>query len=226
MEKIIIKGGRPLRGQVTVEGSKNAVLPLQAAAILAVQGTVTLNNVPPVTDVQLMNRLLRFLNLKTAYGEKQRQLVINGSVPLSSEAPFEYVNQMRASLLVMGPLLARTGQARIALPGGCSIGARPIDLHLAGLRKLGATIKQDAGFIGARCDHLVGSRITLDFPSVGATENLMMAATMAEGITTIENAACEPEIVELANLLNKQGYPDSGSLLPPRCGIYSCTRPD
>ena len=205
MEKIIIKGGRPLRGQVTVEGSKNAVLPLQAAAILAVQGTVTLNNVPPVTDVQLMNRLLRFLNLKTAYGEKQRQLVINGSVPLSSEAPFEYVNQMRASLLVMGPLLARTGQVRIALPGGCSIGARPIDLHLAGLRKLGATIKQDAGFIDARCDHLVGSRIILDFPSVGATENLMMAATMAEGITTIENAACEPEIVELANLLNKMG---------------------
>ena len=118
MEKIIIKGGRPLRGKVTVEGSKNAVLPLQAAAILAVQGTVTLHHVPPVPDVRLMNRLLRFLNLKTAYGEKQRQLVINGSVPLSSEAPFEYVNQMRASLLVMGPLLARTGQVRIALPGG------------------------------------------------------------------------------------------------------------
>lgn len=205
MERIIIKGGQPLRGKVTVEGSKNAVLPLQAAAILSVQGTVILNNVPPVTDVKVMDRLLRFLNLKTAYGEKQRQLVLNGSVPLSSEAPFDYVNQMRASLLVMGPLLARTGRVRIALPGGCSIGARPIDLHLTGLRKLGAEIKQDAGFIVAKCDHLVGARIPLDFPSVGATENIMMAATMAEGITTIENAACEPEIVELANLLNKMG---------------------
>lgn len=205
MEKIIIKGGQPLHGKVTVEGSKNAALPLQAAAILAVQGTVTLNNVPPVADVQTMNRLLGFLNLKTAYGEKQRQLVLNGSLPLSSEAPFDYVNQMRASLLVMGPLLARTGKVRIALPGGCSIGTRPIDLHLAGLAKLGAEINQGAGFIEAKCDHLVGTRIPLDFPSVGATENIMMAATMAAGITTIENAACEPEIIELGNLLNKMG---------------------
>ena len=205
MEKIIIKGGQPLRGKVAVEGSKNAVLPLQAAAILAVQGTVTLNNVPPVTDVKVMDRLLGFLNSKTAYGEKQRQLVLNASFPLSSEAPYDYVNQMRASLLVMGPLLARTGHVRIALPGGCSIGARPIDLHLAGLEKLGAEIKQDAGFIEASCEHLVGTRIPLDFPSVGATENIMMAATMAAGITTIENASCEPEIIELGNLLNKMG---------------------
>lgn len=205
MEKIIIKGGQSLQGHVTVEGSKNAALPLQAAAILAVQGTVTLNNVPPVTDVQVMDRLLRFLNLKTAYGKKQRQLVLNASCPLSSEAPYDYVNQMRASILVMGPLLARTGQVRIALPGGCSIGARPVDLHVYGIQKLGAQIRQDAGFIEARCDHLVGTRIPLDYPSVGATENIMMAATMAEGITTIENAACEPEIIELANLLNKMG---------------------
>lgn len=205
MQKIIIKGGHPLKGQVAVEGSKNAVLPMQAAAILAVQGTVVLNNVPPVTDVETLNRLLQFLNLKTAYGKKQRQLVINASVPLSSEATYEYVNKMRASLLVMGPLLARTGSARIALPGGCSIGTRPIDLHIRGMEKLGAQVRQEAGFIEASCDHLVGARIPLDFPSVGATENIMMAATMAEGITTIENAACEPEVVELANLLNKMG---------------------
>lgn len=205
MKKIIIKGGQPLQGHVAVEGSKNAALPLQAAAILAVQGTVTLNNVPPVTDVKVMDRLLRFLNIKTAYGEKHRQLVLNANCPLSSEAPYDYVNQMRASILVMGPLLARTGQVRIALPGGCTIGARPVDLHVYGMEKLGAQIKQDAGFIDAHCDHLVGTRIPLDYPSVGATENIMMAATMAEGITTIENAACEPEIVELANLLNKMG---------------------
>ena len=205
MEKIIIKGGHPLKGKVAVEGSKNAILPMQAAAILAVQGTVILNNVPPVTDVRVMDRLLQFLNLKTAYGEKERQLVINGSFPLSSEATYDYVGKMRASLLVMGTLLARTGYVRIALPGGCSIGARPIDLHLKGMEMLGAAIKQDAGFIEASCNHLVGTRIPLDFPSVGATENIMMAATMAEGITTIENAACEPEVVELANLLNKMG---------------------
>ncbi|MBB1063029.1 UDP-N-acetylglucosamine 1-carboxyvinyltransferase [Limosilactobacillus fastidiosus] len=205
MEKIIIKGGHRLLGRVAVEGAKNAVLPLQAASILASTGTFHLTNVPVLSDVLMMNELLKFLNIRVQFDQEKHTINLNASSKLSSEAPFQYVSKMRASMVVMGPLLARTGYAKIALPGGCAIGSRPIDLHLKGLRQLGATIEQHDGYIEAHADRLVGANIYLDFPSVGATQNVMMAATLAEGITTIENCAREPEIVDLANALNKMG---------------------
>ena len=205
MEKIIIKGGHRLFGRVAVEGAKNAVLPLQAAGILASTGTLHLTNVPVLSDVIMMNELLKFLNIRVQFDRENHVIDLNAGQRISSEAPFQYVSKMRASMLVMGPLLARTGYAKIALPGGCAIGSRPIDLHLKGLRQLGAVIKQHDGYIEARADRLVGTNIYLDFPSVGATQNIMMAATLAEGITTIENCAREPEIVDLANALNKMG---------------------
>ena len=205
MEKIIIKGGHRLFGRVAVEGAKNAVLPLQAAGILASTGTLHLTNVPVLSDVIMMNELLKFLNIRVQFDQENHVIDLNAGQRISSEAPFQYVSKMCASMVVMGPLLARTGYAKIALPGGCAIGSRPIDLHLKGLRQLGAVIKQHDGYIEARADRLVGTNIYLDFPSVGATQNIMMAATLAEGITTIENCAREPEIVDLANALNKMG---------------------
>ena len=205
MEKIIVKGGQRLAGRVRVEGAKNAVLPIQAAAILASSGSIQLSNVPILSDVTTMNQLLRFLNIKVNFDEENHLLALDASNPVSSEAPLEYVSRMRASMVVLGPLLARTGHAQIALPGGCAIGSRPIDLHLKGLRQLGAVIEQHDGYLEAHAEHLIGDHIYLDFPSVGATQNIMMAATLAQGITTIENAASEPEIVDLANMLNKMG---------------------
>ena len=205
MEKIVIKGGHRLTGRVKVEGAKNAVLPIQAAAILASTGQTKLTNVPVLSDVVMMNKLLQFLNIQVNFDPQNNAVTFDASHQLSSEAPFQYVSKMRASMVVMGPLLARTGHVRIAMPGGCAIGSRPIDLHLKGLRQLGAKIEQHDGFIEAQADHLVGAHIYLDFPSVGATQNIMMAATLAQGITTIENCAREPEIVDLANALNKMG---------------------
>ncbi|MCH3922320.1 UDP-N-acetylglucosamine 1-carboxyvinyltransferase [Limosilactobacillus sp.] len=205
MDKMVIKGGQRLAGRVHVAGSKNAALPMQAASILASVGNVHLTNVPSLLDIKTMNQLLQFLNLTVAFDEEKHELLLDARQKVASEAPFEYVDEMRASLLVMGPLLARTGHAKVALPGGCAIGSRPIDLHIKGLVQLGATVRQQDGYIEAQAERLVGKLIYLDFPSVGATEDLMMAATLAQGITTIENAAREPEIVELANLLNKMG---------------------
>ncbi|CUS26608.1 UDP-N-acetylglucosamine 1-carboxyvinyltransferase [Paucilactobacillus oligofermentans DSM 15707 = LMG 22743] len=205
MEKIIVKGGNKLEGEVTIEGAKNAVLPIQAASILASQGVVTLSNVPILSDVFTMNSVLEFLNVKLNFDQDNKVLKLDASGDISYQAPFEYVSKMRASIVVMGPLLARCGHAKVALPGGCAIGSRPIDLHLKGLQALGAKIEQHDGYIEAFADQLIGSQIYLDFPSVGATQNIMMAATLAQGITVIENAAREPEIVDLANILNKMG---------------------
>lgn len=203
MEKIIEKGGARLHGTVQVGGAKNAILPIQAAALLARSGTVLIHNVDPLADVTTMNQLLNFLNLQASY--QNHTLHLPATSQVGTEAPFQYVQKMRASLLVLGPMLARTGHADVALPGGCSIGTRPIDLHIKGLRAMGATINEADGRIEARADHLKGARIYLDFPSVGATEDLMLAATLAAGITVIDNAAREPEIVDLANVLNKMG---------------------
>lgn len=205
MDKMIIKGGQRLAGRVRVDGSKNAALPIQAASLLATVGKVTLANVPGLADIMTMDRLLRFLNVTVNFAQTDQLLQIDATHQISSEAPFEFVDAMRASLLVMGPLLVRTGYARIALPGGCAIGSRPIDLHIKGLRQMGAQITQQDGYIEAQADYLNGAQLCLDYPSVGATENLMMAASLARGITTIENAAREPEVVELANVLNKMG---------------------
>ncbi|KRN51880.1 UDP-N-acetylglucosamine 1-carboxyvinyltransferase [Pediococcus damnosus] len=205
VDKIIVKGGNQLRGTVKIEGAKNAVLPILAASILASKGQLELSNVPILSDVYTMNNVLRFLNIDVEFSENQHEIKMDATKQISTEAPFEYVSKMRASIVVMGPLLARTGHAKVAMPGGCAIGTRPIDLHLKGLTALGAHITQKDGYIEASADRLVGTNIYLDFPSVGATQNIMMAATLAEGTTTLENAACEPEIVDLAMVLNKMG---------------------
>ncbi|MDR7073496.1 UDP-N-acetylglucosamine 1-carboxyvinyltransferase [Fictibacillus barbaricus] len=204
MEKIIVRGGRRLEGSVRVEGAKNAVLPVIAASILASKGKSTITEVPALADVFTINEVLRYLNLDVVF--ENGQIHVDATNELKTEAPFEYVRKMRASFLVMGPLLARVGLSRIALPGGCAIGSRPIDQHLKGFEAMGAAVKIGNGFIEAKIDgRLQGAKIYLDFPSVGATENIMMAATLAEGTTVIENAAKEPEIVCLANYLNAMG---------------------
>ena len=204
MEKIIVRGGKRLNGTVRVEGAKNAVLPIIAAALLASDGKNVLSEVPVLSDVYTINEVLRHLNAEVVF--ENNQVTIDSSKELNIEAPFEYVRKMRASVQVMGPLLARNGRARIALPGGCAIGSRPIDQHLKGFEAMGAKVKVGNGFVEAYVEgELKGAKIYLDFPSVGATENIMSAATLAKGTTVLENAAKEPEIVDLANFLNAMG---------------------
>ena len=205
MEEIIVRGGNQLNGTVRIEGAKNAVLPILAASLLAEEGITTLDNVPILSDVFSMNQVIRHLNVDVDFDEQKNQVTIDASRQLEIEAPYEYVSQMRASIVVMGPLLARNGHAKVAMPGGCAIGKRPIDLHLKGFQALGAKIIQKNGYIEAIADELIGNTIYLDFPSVGATQNIMMAAVKAKGTTIIENVAREPEIVDLANILNKMG---------------------
>ena len=205
MEEIIVRGGNQLNGTVRIEGAKNAVLPILAASLLAEEGITTLDNVPILSDVFTMNQVIRYLNVDVDFDEQKNQVTIDASRQLEIEAPYEYVSQMRASIVVMGPLLARNGHAKVAMPGGCAIGKRPIDLHLKGFQALGAKIIQKNGYIEAIADELIGNTIYLDFPSVGATQNIMMAAVKAKGTTIIENVAREPEIVDLANILNKMG---------------------
>ncbi|AYA78145.1 UDP-N-acetylglucosamine 1-carboxyvinyltransferase [Bacillus sp. Y1] len=205
MEKIIVRGGRRLSGSVKVEGAKNAVLPVIAATLLASDGKCVIKDVPTLSDVYTINEVLRYLNANVGF--KDNTVTVDASGVLREEAPFEYVRKMRASVLVMGSLLARNGRARVALPGGCAIGSRPIDQHLKGFEAMGAKVKVGNGFIEAEAPEgrLHGAKIYLDFPSVGATENIMMAATLANGTTVMENCAKEPEIVDLANFLNKMG---------------------
>ncbi|NHM30069.1 UDP-N-acetylglucosamine 1-carboxyvinyltransferase [Neobacillus terrae] len=204
MEKIIVRGGQRLNGTVKVEGAKNSVLPVLAATLLASDGKSVIHDVPTLSDVYTINEVLRNLNAEVVF--ENNTVIVDASRELNEEAPFEYVRKMRASVLVMGSLLARNGRARVALPGGCAIGSRPIDQHLKGFEAMGAKVKVGNGFIEAEVEgRLKGAKIYLDFPSVGATENIMMAAALAEGTTVIENVAKEPEIVDLANLLNKMG---------------------
>ncbi|UXR73458.1 UDP-N-acetylglucosamine 1-carboxyvinyltransferase [Staphylococcus sp. IVB6238] len=206
MDKIIVRGGQTLKGNVTVEGAKNAVLPIITAALLASDGKSELRNVPPLSDVETINNVLSVLNADVAYDEATQVVTVDATKQLNEEAPYEYVSKMRASILVMGPLLARLGVAKVALPGGCAIGSRPIEQHLKGFEALGAEIHQEAGFIHATAPNgLVGCDIHLDFPSVGATQNIIMAASLAKGRTVIENVAREPEIVDLANYINEMG---------------------
>ncbi|MDN6267557.1 MAG: UDP-N-acetylglucosamine 1-carboxyvinyltransferase, partial [Tetragenococcus koreensis] len=205
MEEIIVYGGNQLKGTVEIEGAKNAVLPILAASLLAEEGTTSLSSVPILSDVFTMKEVIHHLNAKIDFNLDKKEITIDASFPLEVEAPYEYVSKMRASIVVMGPLLARNGHAKVAMPGGCAIGKRPIDLHLKGFQALGATIKQENGYIEAFADQLEGNNIYLDFPSVGATQNIMMAAVKAKGTTTIDNVAREPEIVDLANVLNKMG---------------------
>ena len=203
MAKIIVEKSPPLEGRVRVSGAKNSVLPILAASLLATE-KCTLVDVPPLRDVDVICEVLTSLGADVKRINRE-EIEINSSAIDNFEAPYELVRRMRASFLVMGPLLARMKKARISMPGGCAIGTRPIDLHLKGFRALGAEITLGHGFVEARAEKLKGCKIYLDFPSVGATENIMMAAVLAEGQTIIENAAEEPEITDLANFLNKMG---------------------
>ncbi|MGV3023002.1 UDP-N-acetylglucosamine 1-carboxyvinyltransferase [Streptococcus suis] len=206
MDKIIVRGQKAaLKGQVEIEGAKNAVLPLLAATVLAKNGQSRFTQVPILSDVYTMNNVVRGLGVRVKFDEETKTVDIDATGKLSSETPYKYVSQMRASIVILGPILARNGYAKVSMPGGCTIGSRPIDLHLKGLQAMGAKIKQRAGYIEATAERLQGTTIYLDFPSVGATQNLMMAATLANGTTVLENAAREPEIVDLANFLNKMG---------------------
>ncbi|HDA3088530.1 TPA: UDP-N-acetylglucosamine 1-carboxyvinyltransferase [Staphylococcus aureus] len=206
MDKIVIKGGNKLTGEVKVEGAKNAVLPILTASLLASDKPSKLVNVPALSDVETINNVLTTLNADVTYKKDENAVVVDATKTLNEETPYEYVSKMRASILVMGPLLARLGHAIVALPGGCAIGSRPIEQHIKGFEALGAEIHLENGNIYANAkDGLKGTSIHLDFPSVGATQNIIMAASLAKGKTLIENAAKEPEIVDLANYINEMG---------------------
>ncbi len=209
MEKIVVRGGRRLMGRVRVEAAKNAVLPVLAACLLT-PDRVRLAEVPAMTDVFTMTQLLVRMGVKVRTLEPGH-LEVQADGEIRREAPYDLVRRMRASILVMGALLGRFGEARASLPGGCAIGNRPIDLHLKGFEALGATIALNRGYVEARAKRLIGARIYLDYPSHTATENIMMAAVLAEGTTFIENAAEEPEVVDLANFLNAMGARVSGA---------------
>ena len=207
MDKILIRGGKPLKGTVQVRGAKNAALPLMAASILAEQPCV-LHNMPCLHDVFTMDKLLSGMGMTIEF--TGRYMTLDTSTMSSQEAPYDLVRKMRASFFVLGPLLGRFGHARVSLPGGCAIGTRPVDIHLKGLEALGAKIDIQEGYVIAE-GPLTGSNIALDFPSVGATENLMMAASRAKGVTRLSNVAREPEIVDLAKFLSSMGAEISGA---------------
>lgn len=209
MAKILVKQSPPLQGKVRISGAKNAALPILAASILSTED-VYLEDVPELKDVEIMCEVLRSLGVKVEKTGKNT-LVINGRGLNNCVTDYNLMNKMRASFLVMGPLLARMGRTVNSLPGGCNIGSRPIDLHLKGFNLLGAKVTEDEAAISAVADELQGTTIYLDFPSVGATENIMMAATLAKGETYIENAAMEPEIVDLSNFLRKMGAKVQGA---------------
>ena len=208
MEKLLVSGNGPLRGETTIAGSKNAALPAIAATLLSTE-PVTISNVPQVRDISTALELLVLLGCTLE--RDGNELTVTGAGVHSVRAPYDLVKTMRGSILLLGPLLARFGEADVSLPGGCAIGSRPVNEHIAGLERMGAEIVIDAGYIKAKCRRLRGANISFDTPSVTATENLMMAATLAEGVTTIENAALEPEVANLALLLSSMGAQIAGA---------------
>ncbi len=208
MAKFIVQPSKEIKGEIVVDGAKNGILPIMAAALLSPEKCV-IDNVPNLKDVYVMSEVIRALGADVQ--RSGNTMTIETKKIICNQAPYEYVNKMRSSFDVMGALLARTGLASVPMPGGCAIGERPVDLHIKGFRALGAEVSFNRGCIEAKADKLVGASVYLDFPSVGATKNIMMAATTAEGTTRIENAAKEPEIVDLANFLNKMGAKISGA---------------
>ncbi|MCG8551565.1 MAG: UDP-N-acetylglucosamine 1-carboxyvinyltransferase, partial [Desulfobacterales bacterium] len=208
MDKIQIRGGQKLFGEVNISGAKNAALPLIASSIL-VNGKVCFSNVPDLMDITSIKALLK--DLGAGCEHHQDRLDIDGSSIHKIEAEYDLVRKMRASILVLGPLVARFGHAKVSLPGGCAIGARPVNMHLTGLEALGATISIEHGYIEAKAEQLKGAEICFDMPTVTGTENLMMAATLAKGTTVLRNAAREPEIVALAHALNQMGATVTGA---------------
>ena len=207
MDKIIIEGQNSLSGSVPISGAKNAVLPIMAAALMG-KGRATITRVPDLRDTRTMIRLMEIIGAVCEY--ENGTLTVDGSIVDNPEAPYELVKTMRASFYVLGPLLARFGEVRVSLPGGCAWGPRPVDFHLKGLEKLGAKITLENGYIIARSERLQGAEIQFEFPSVGATGNIVMAAATAAGTTIIRNAAREPEIVQLCDYLNQMGSNISG----------------
>jgi len=210
-EKLVVSGGNPLRGRIEAGGAKNSALKLMAATLLA-EGSYRIERVPRIVDVQTMVQVLGRLGCATTF--EGNTLTVDVPAEPGTEAPYDLVRQMRASIIVLGPLLARRGHARVSMPGGCAIGSRKIDLHLRGLERMGAEIAMDHGYLDARCDRLTGTRVVLDFPSVGATENLIMAGVLAKGTTRIENAAREPEIADLCAMLATMGARIAGAGTP------------
>jgi len=209
MQVFQIEGGTPLDGDVVISGAKNAVLPLQAAALLA-DGKMTIRNVPRLKDVATLAKLIEGMGV-TVDIDKNNNITTNTKTIKNQIAPYELVRTMRASILVLGPLVARYGYAEVSLPGGCAIGSRPVNIHLTGLEAMGVEITVDEGFIRAKCDRLTGADIVMEAVTVTGTENLLMAAVLAEGTTTLGNAAREPEVVDLANCLNKMGAKITGA---------------
>ncbi|HDQ03889.1 MAG TPA: UDP-N-acetylglucosamine 1-carboxyvinyltransferase [Deltaproteobacteria bacterium] len=207
MDKIIVQGGKSLHGDVLISGAKNAALPVMAAALLT-EGTNTFHNIPDLMDIRTIKKLLRNLGAQI---EGEETLQINVDKITSCVAPYELVKTMRASVLVLGPLVARMGVARVSLPGGCAIGARPVNLHIKALEEMGAKIEIKEGYIEAKAKKLKGAEIYFDISTVTGTENVMMAATLAQGTTILRNAACEPEVVNLAEVLNGMGAKISGA---------------
>ena len=210
VEKLKIIGGNSLKGEVSISGAKNSVLKLMAAAILS-KGETVIHNVPELTDVNIMLRVIEELGVKTKYDKIAKKVTIDATDISSITAKYELVSKMRASFIILGALVSRCKEAIVALPGGCAIGERRVDFHIKGLEALGAEIKIENGYVHANAQKLVGTDIYLDIPSVGATENLMLAAILADGATRIQNAAQEPEIVDLANFLNAMGADVSGA---------------
>ena len=209
-EKLKIKGGNPLRGEISIGGAKNAVLKLMAAAILP-KGATKIYNVPDLTDVSIMLSVIEGLGAKVDYDKVEKSVVIDSTTLTCITAKYDLVSKMRASFIILGALVSRCKEARVALPGGCAIGERRVDFHIKGLEALGAKIKIENGYVHAKASRLVGADVYLDIPSVGATENLMLASVLAEGSTRIQNAAQEPEIIDLANFLNTMGADVTGA---------------
>ncbi len=202
MDKVLITGGKRLQGEVEISGAKNSALPIIASSILSADECI-LSNVPLLKDIQTIKKLLE--SMGTRIKREGDTLAVNAKDLKSCEAPYELVKTMRASVLVLGPLVARFGEARVSLPGGCAIGTRPINLHIAGLQKMGAEVEIKHGYVEVRAKRLKGAKIYFDISTVTGTENLMMAAAIADGVTVLGNAACEPEVVDLANFLTKRG---------------------
>ncbi len=214
MDKFVIKGGKPLSGSVKIEGSKNAALPIIFASLLIEKGETVIENVPPLRDMFTAKKMMEFLGAKISYDEKSHIMTINAENIIQNTAPYELMKQMRASFLVLGPILVRTGSAEVSLPGGCVLGSRPVDFHIKAFKAMGAEIKEKSGYVIAQSKQLKGGSIYFDRPSHTGTENILYGAVLASEKTYITNAACDPEIVDVANFLNKAGAKIKGAGTP------------
>jgi UDP-N-acetylglucosamine 1-carboxyvinyltransferase len=214
MDKFVINGGKKLKGRVSVEGAKNAALPIIAATLLVKKGESTLRNIPPLRDINTIIAMLEHIGARVSFDVESRTMTVNAEELINNTAPYELMNKMRASFLVLGPVLQRMGEAVISLPGGCSLGPRPVNYHIQGFQSLGADVEEKEGYIVASAKRLKGNTIYFDRPSHTGTENLLYGAVMAEGTTRIVNAACDPEVVDLVEFLNKAGAKISGAGTP------------